>query len=357
MVKPQAGAILNGQVRLIEPIADGGMGSVWIAHHLALDTRVAVKFLLSELAAADPTLKRRLKREARITAELRSVHAVQTFDHGVTEEGLGYIVMELLEGIDLGRLVELSGALPLDKVATIVAQVAKVLSRAHKIGIVHRDIKPANIFLVDSEYDLFVKVLDFGIAKSAKSRGDSVVTREGALMGTVEFMSPEQATAPSEIDFRSDLFSLGVLVYYGLTARLPFEMSDDAPLVTQWQKGPPRVSALLPELPVGIDSWFARALAMRREDRFAGVAEMSAELAAIAGLPAGGLRSIPAGTAPPTDTAPPFDTGPPLDDDDDDERATNQWVVPERLSGAPTDPPSAGDRSAQQYPTRPSRRS
>jgi serine/threonine-protein kinase len=280
-IKP--GAIINGQLRLIEPLAEGGMGSVWVADHLGLDARVAVKFLSAELAARDPTLLQRLKSEASICARLRSVHVVQTFDHGMTDSGEAYIVMELLDGSDLGWLVQESGTMPLKQLAVVVSQVAGVLERAHELGIVHRDIKPDNIFLIDSEYEVFVKLLDFGIAKLQRSADRTTsFTREGAIIGTLEFMSPEQSRGSAEVDHRADLFSLGVVCYWALTGALPFSMDHPSPLWRQSQQGPPAITERDPRLPDALDGWFARALSADVQARFQSAREMSRALDKIA---------------------------------------------------------------------------
>ena len=158
------GTMVTPTVRLVRPLRSGGMGSVWVAHHQGLQTQVAVKFLSAELAS-DPTSVARFAREAAAASQVKSPHVVQTFDHGVTSEGLPFIVMELLEGEDLTRRLQ-GGPLAPPTVAQIVTQIAKALTRAHEKGIVHRDIKPDNIFLCGVEGDeLYTKLLDFGIAK------------------------------------------------------------------------------------------------------------------------------------------------------------------------------------------------
>ena len=196
------GTMVNDNVRLLEPLGQGGMGSVWVAEHLSLSARVAVKFIAAELAHADPSLRERFKREASICAQLRSIHAVQTFDHGETSDGTPYIVMELLEGTDLTHAIAARGPLSLPEVALVITQVSKVLHRAHVLGIIHRDIKPDNIFLSDTDYEIFVKLIDFGIAKQTRvSDKGGAVTRTGAVVGTPEFMSPEQAIASKSLDY------------------------------------------------------------------------------------------------------------------------------------------------------------
>jgi serine/threonine-protein kinase len=276
------GMMVTPNVRLVELLGTGGMGSVWLAEHLGLEARVAVKFLSLDLAALEPTVVQRFKSEASIHARLRSIHVVQTFDHGDMENGAPYIVMELLEGATLTQFVEQHGPMPPRLVAMMVAQVVKVLHRAHVLGIVHRDIKPDNIFITDdSDYELFIKVLDFGIAKQ-KRVGAEPLTATGVVVGTPEFMSPEQAISSKNIDYRSDLFSLAVVTFYALTGELPFDSKSDDPLWLQMSSGKHRAAtSFRPELPPEIDKWFAHALEPKPEDRFRSARTMADAFAAI----------------------------------------------------------------------------
>ncbi|MBW2454668.1 MAG: serine/threonine protein kinase [Deltaproteobacteria bacterium] len=279
----EAGTMVNANVRLTELLAEGGMGSVWRADHLSLQTEVAVKVIAPHLAGKEPTLRQRFKREAAICAQLRSTHVVQIFDHGETEDGVPFIVMELLEGEPLTDQIERDGPMRLPEVGTVVDQVAKVLHRAHVIGIVHRDIKPDNIFLTESDYELFVKVLDFGISKQTRlTKKDDSVTKTGMVVGTVEFMSPEQAVSSKHIGFESDLWSLGVVAYYALTATLPFDPESGEPIWLQMTKGrviPP--SSRRSELSPAVDDWIARALQPKPKDRFPSAKAMAEELIAV----------------------------------------------------------------------------
>jgi serine/threonine protein kinase len=195
---------------------------------------------------------------------------VQTFDHGAMEDGTPYIVMELLEGESMTARVERDGPFSVRELAVIVSQIAKVLHRAHVLGIVHRDIKPDNIYLIDSDYELFCKVLDFGIAKQTTSvRKDGAVTKTGVVVGTPEFMSPEQAISSKNIDYRADLYSLGVVAYYALTGKLPFDTGSNEPLWLQMaRRGHVPPSTHRKDLPAEIDGWFARALQPQPADRF-----------------------------------------------------------------------------------------
>lgn len=279
----RSGMMVNDSVRLLEPLGSGGMGSVWIAQHLGLDAQVAVKFMAPELVAHAPILRERFKREASICARLRSVHAVQTFDHGVMSDGSPYIVMELLEGANLGDVIASKGRMTAQEVGVIVSQVGKVLHRAHVLGIVHRDIKPDNIFLADADYDFFVKVLDFGIAKQTRVTQKGAVTQTGAVIGTPEFMSPEQAVGSKDIDYRTDLWSLAVVAYYALTAALPFDTTSKEPLWLQMSSGQHRAPCeIVGDLPAELDVWFDKALAPRAEHRFQSAKAMATTFEAIA---------------------------------------------------------------------------
>src|SRR5262245_31536554 len=186
-----AGAMVSPSVRLVRLLGKGGMGSVWVAEHLTLKTLVAVKFM-AENFAQSPGAVARFEREAVAAAQIKSPHVVQVFDHGVDESGVPYIVMELMEGEDLAHRLAAVGHLSPMQTAQIVGQVCKALSKAHAAQIVHRDIKADNIFLVQSDDDVFVKVLDFGIAKRHDDAPSSHLTSTGAVVGTPHTMSPEQ---------------------------------------------------------------------------------------------------------------------------------------------------------------------
>ncbi|HVH46880.1 MAG TPA: serine/threonine-protein kinase, partial [Labilithrix sp.] len=191
----QAGDKITEAVRLVRPLAEGGMGRVWIAEHLGLHAEVVVKLMAPEMAARSDGAER-FAREAAIAAAIKSPHVVQVFDHGVTastaDEGTPYIVMELLEGKDLGDHLAAHGRMDPKDVVALVVQIGKALSKAHKAGIVHRDIKPDNIFLCETEGgEIFVKLLDFGTARR-DTQASSRTTVPGQIMGTPYYMSPEQ---------------------------------------------------------------------------------------------------------------------------------------------------------------------
>jgi eukaryotic-like serine/threonine-protein kinase len=281
------GTMVTPNLRLVQPIASGGMSSLWVADHLGLDTQVAVKFMDPLLARRHADVGERFKREASISARIRSVHAVQVFDQGHMPDGTPYIVMELLEGCTLDEWVEARGAVTLRECAQVIAQLAKVLQRAHQLDIVHRDLKPENVFVVDSDYELFVKLLDFGIAKQgARAGGESEVTKTGIAVGTPGYISPEQALNAKKVDHRSDLWALGALAYWLLTNTLPFgDDESEEPWWLRLSKGSfTPVTQIIPALPQAIDGWFRRALESRPERRFQSAQEMAETLLAIAAL-------------------------------------------------------------------------
>ena len=273
----EPGYHVTPHVRLVRLLRKGGMGSVWAAEHLALRTQVAVKFMSAALVE-DEAMVTRFTREAAFAAQIKSPHVVQIHDHGITEDAIPFIVMELLEGEDLAERVRRAGPLSVLDVARLVSQLCRALSKAHQAGIIHRDLKLNNVFLVEMDGDIFAKLLDFGIAKQRSNEGVDVTTT-GAMVGTLAYMSPEQLHNAKEVDFRSDLWSLAVVAYRALTGRLPFREEDGiGALLTALNAGvflPP--SALRPDLPEALDAWFLKGLSRNPAARFASAREMAEE--------------------------------------------------------------------------------
>lgn len=284
MSEPSTGMMVTSNVRLLRPLGEGGMGSVWVAEHLSLRTNVVVKFMASELAQSAEALAR-FSREAAAASQVKSPHVVQMFDHGVTDSGVPYIVMELLEGRDLEQQIHAAGPLEPREVVAIVAQLARALGKAHERGIMHRDIKPSNVFLCDAGGgELFVKLLDFGIAKGSGAGGGVGIagstTRTGSFIGSPFYMSPEQVVGAKTIDFRTDLWSLGVVAFEALTAVKPFVAETVGALALKIHRDPlPVPSRANPALRPAIDAWFTRACAREPGDRFASAKEMADALA------------------------------------------------------------------------------
>jgi eukaryotic-like serine/threonine-protein kinase len=257
------------------------MGSVWVAEHLGLHTQVVVKFIADELVK-NPDAIARFTREAAAASQVKSPHVVQTLDHGVRDDGIPFIVMEHLEGHDLSTEIERHGKLDKEAVLTIVTQLGRALVRAHERGIVHRDIKPSNVFLCDAGGgELFVKLLDFGIAKGGDVPKLDENTRTGSMVGSPHYMSPEQIIGDKNVDFRTDLWSLGVVVFEAMTGIKPFEADTIGGLALKiHNEALPKPSSFDPSLPKSVDAWFARACAREPSDRFVGAREMADALGA-----------------------------------------------------------------------------
>ncbi len=274
MTEPER--VLAERYRLIEPLGQGGMGTVWRAEHVELGSKVAIKLIDAGIAESSDALGR-FKREAKAAAALASAHVVQIFDYGV-DNGTPYIAMELLDGESLGDRLDRTGTLSPKETLRVLTHAGFALDRAHEAGIVHRDIKPDNIFLTKGEEGEFLgKILDFGVAK-AKTQdlagAASSHTRTGALVGSPYYMSPEQVRHTKDVDHRADLWALGVIAFECLVGSRPFESealgdllilicTEDAPVPSE--RGP---------VPAGFDAWFTKACARKPDDRFQSAKEM-----------------------------------------------------------------------------------
>ncbi|MEP7123188.1 MAG: serine/threonine-protein kinase [Byssovorax sp.] len=281
MITLDQGVVIAGRYTLVRPLAKGGMGSVWIARHRDLEIDVTVKFMAPSLVAeADARI--RFEREARVAARLRSQHVVQVHDYGVEDE-TPYIIMELLKGESLATRLEREGRLPAPVLARLLVQICKALRTAHEAGLVHRDLKPGNVFLALKDDDEVVKVLDFGIAKTGTLGEAQADTDSGVLLGSVHYMSPEQIRSSRDVDQRSDLWSVAVILYRVLTGRLPFPGANLGDvLVRVCTDAPPAPSSMAPDLSARIDGFFERALARDPEQRFQSAPELAEAFAAVA---------------------------------------------------------------------------
>ena len=269
------GTMITPNVRLVRQIGEGGMASVWLAHHIGLDTQVAVKLMSPALACHQAAVER-FTREARSAARIHHPNVVQILDYGVPTEanGLPYIVMEYLEGTDLETRIHLRGRLSLEETASIVVQTTRALDKAHELRIVHRDIKPENIFLTSDGEEVFVKVLDFGIAKLL-GRGDVSVTNTGATLGTPTYMSPEQMLSAKNVDYRCDLWALAVVTYEMLTGRKPFAGETYGAVCLAVNRGKFRLpSRYRRDIPSALDDWFTRSLSRDAKKRYRSAREM-----------------------------------------------------------------------------------
>jgi serine/threonine-protein kinase len=289
------GRVIAGKFRLERAIGRGGMGAVWAARQILLDMPVALKFIDAEDGADLEDARARFEREARATGAIRSPHVVQILDHGIDGER-PYIVMELLEGEDLGERLGREGRLGLTSVARIVGQAAKALRRAHEAGIIHRDLKPGNVFLARFDDDEVVKILDFGVAKMSRpgSIDEPLVTRTGIVFGSPSYMSPEQARGSAVVDHRTDLWSLAVIVFRALTGVKPFQGDSLADLVVKVCFDPlPVASQIAPDLPPALDAFFERGFARDPEQRFSSAIELAGAFAAVVVEVSGALPSLP----------------------------------------------------------------
>ena len=259
------------------------MGTIWVATDSQLRRQVALK-LMSPDHLASPTARTRFEREALAVAQLKSPNVVQIYDYGV-DGGAPFIVMELLLGEDLQTRVNRVGRISVMALASMFSQVAKGVGAAHVSGIVHRDLKPANIFLARHDTDEVVKVLDFGVASlvAGAGSGNLIVTRAGSVIGTPQYMSPEQVRGSSAVDYRSDLWALGVVCYRALTGNLPFEATSFSDMLLQICTDPVvPPSRVRPELGAEIDAFFEQALARDPARRFESARDMAAALSSIA---------------------------------------------------------------------------
>jgi serine/threonine protein kinase len=285
---PLIGRIIGTNFRVLKLIGTGAMGHVYQAEQLSLGKMVALKLLRNELME-DERLIRRFELEARNASRLNHPNSIQIIDFG-RDEGLLYIAMELLQGVDLGQLILREGPLSLARVGRIMDQVLGALDEAHAQGIVHRDLKPSNIMLASRRGDPdFVKVCDFGIAKAQTSREGAGLTMKGLVCGTPEYMSPEQARG-DEVDGRSDLYAVGVVLYQLVTGELPFTASSPVGILSKHLSDLPQPPSLRKPglaLPGGLERIILTALNKEPADRHQTAEELRRDLrATLAGLPA-----------------------------------------------------------------------
>jgi serine/threonine-protein kinase len=290
------GQIVSGKYRVGRLVGTGGMGTVWLGVHMGLGTKVAIKFIRPQFAER-PDARRRFEIEARAAASVSSRHAVKVYDYGLTDQGRPYIVMEYLEGESLSEALIRRGPFPPQEAAIVIADAAKALAKAHAANIVHRDLKPDNVFLatnaegVDQEpFGYVVKLVDFGIAKmldadTTGSGGLKGPTQEGSVIGTPNFMSPEQLTVGGVPNALTDIWSLGACAYAAFTARIPFEGEVLGDIVLKVCVEPmPLPSKLVPNCPPGLDGWFLRACHREAEKRFQSAQELGEQLLKVCGV-------------------------------------------------------------------------
>jgi serine/threonine-protein kinase len=275
------GEILAGKYRVDRVLGVGGMGVVVAAHHINLDEPFAIKFLLPEtLKNADAVA--RFTREARAAAKIKNEHVARVSDVGTLENGAPYMVMEYLEGLDLSEWLAQRGRMPIEQAVDMILQACEAIAEAHALGIIHRDLKPANLFVANrANGRLCVKVLDFGISKSSHLGG--AMTSTSALMGSPLYMSPEQMQSSKDVDPRSDIWALGVILYELVTGQAPFNAETLPELVLRIMRAPPPpLRQVIPDAPAALEAVLLRCLDKERSARFASVAELTAALAPFA---------------------------------------------------------------------------
>jgi serine/threonine protein kinase len=280
------GSVLQGTYQIVRLIGEGGMGAVYEARQVRLNKRVAVKVMARELTTNTESLTR-FHREAEITSGLGHPHIVQVFDFSTTPTGEPFLAMEFLEGEDLDQRIRRIGRLAPANTIRIIRQVASALAAAHAKQIVHRDLKPANIYLLTvAGEDDFVKVLDFGISKVRTAT--MKLTKAAALIGTPDYMSPEQALAQDDkVDDRTDQWALACIAWECLSGKGPFVSESIPSLLFQVvHQPPPALASRVSDLPQGVEEVLLRALAKNRDERFASVVEFAQALeGAISGTP------------------------------------------------------------------------
>ncbi len=285
---PQAGEVLDGKYRVERVLGEGGMGAVAKATHLLRRAPVALKFI-SGAVLSMPGAIERFVNEGVAASQIDSDHVVKVFDVGRLPSGAPYLVMEFLDGFDLGQLLEREGpTMPVPRAVHFTVQVLRALQTAHAAGIVHRDMKPSNVFVVerDGERD-FVKLVDFGISKvrAADDGKSGQLTRTNSALGTPLYMSPEQARSPRDVDHRTDLYSTGAILYEMLAGRTPYtcESGEFTEILFKiFTTEPEPITNLRPDLPEGLAGVVHRALAREREGRFDSAADMAEALAPFA---------------------------------------------------------------------------
>jgi serine/threonine-protein kinase len=283
---PRAGDVIGGKFVVEEVLGVGGMGVVVSARHAQLGQKVAIKLLRKD-AAKSPEAANRFLREARAVVALQSAHVVRVMDVGVLESGTPYMVMEHLVGTDLQRVLEERRTLPVSDAVDFLLQGMEAIAEAHAAGIVHRDLKPANLFLASHpDGSPLVKVLDFGISKASGSgSSEQSLTATATIMGSPLYMSPEQLRSSKNVDARTDVWALGVILYELLAGKPPFEAENVTGLCAKIAADPPApLREIDPSVPPELEAVVMRCLEKNVDRRFASVADLANALRPFASM-------------------------------------------------------------------------
>jgi len=278
---PLLGRVLDERYRVLRRIGKGGMGNVYLAEHVLIGRKVAIKTLHETLC--NPELIERFHREARAAAAIGNEHIVDVTDMGCLDSGAYYLVLEYLEGMDLGFRVASQGPLQVAAAVGITLQLCAALRAVHAAGIVHRDLKPDNLFLITRDgCPDFLKVLDFGVCKFREGEQWRRLTATGVALGTPHYMAPEQVEGRNDVDRRADVYAVGGVLHFALTGSPPFDGPSMPSLFIQICEDPPRpVCSLRPEVPRELEQIVLRALSKRREDRYQDAAQLAAALRSV----------------------------------------------------------------------------
>ena len=274
---PKIGETLLGKYRLDGVVGEGGMAVVYRAHDASRAGDVAIKVLRPEILA-EPDLAARFDRETRAAGRLTGPHVARVYDVATTPAGLPFMVMELLQGHDLAEELDLRGPLPIDEAVEYVRQACAAMAEAHASGIVHRDLKPSNLYLCDQGGARTVKVLDFGISKVLDNEDDGRTTHADTSIGTPLYMSPEQVRSSKDVDLRTDVWSLGVILHEIIVGRPPFAGSTTNATAMILAQDPEVPSKLRRDVPAALDAVLFKALAKQASERYADTSALAAAL-------------------------------------------------------------------------------